>query len=255
MTKPLALAGLLIGLTAAPGIHARLLTAADGRTIDAEVTGFEGTEKVTIKRADTGQTFTLRIDSFDERDQTALRNEAAEADKKAKVASAKALVLDLERVKFDTRREKQDIRLADGTTRRDGITITEDDWGFSVTLRNTTMNPVEGLRGEYILFVKVDDPSRKTAARSENRLKRISGKLAFGPVPGGGRSIARTEPVVVRKTELAKGIIWTATDETKSRDTLEGVWLRVYQGDALVMESASPASLMSTETWADAKKR
>jgi len=255
MLKPPPLAGLLLALALAPGAQARTLISADGRSIDAEVLGFEGTEKVVIKRADTGQTFTVRIDSFSETDQAALRAEAAEAEKKSKALPANALQLTLDRVKLDTRREKQDIRLSDGSTRRDGITITEEDWGYAVTLRNTTMNPVVGLRGEYILFVKVDSTGGRTSARSGSTLRRDTGSISFNPVSGGGRTVARTKPVVVRKTELADGIVWRGDDETKTRDTLQGVWLRIYQGDTLVLETASPASLSSTETWEGAKPR
>jgi hypothetical protein len=239
--------GLSLGLASVLGCQARTLTSTDGRTIEAEVVGFEGTDKVTIKRADTGKTFTVAIDSFAETDRAALSAEAAEAVKKPKPLPAGTIVLELGRVKFDTRREKQDIELADGSTRRDGITITEEDWGYSVTLRNTTLKPVENLRGEYILFVKVDTTAEQIG-RAEARLKRSTGALTFDPIPAGGRITARTRPIVARKSELANGIVWNG-GEAKTRDTLHGIWLRIYQGETLVLESASPGTLMNTESW------
>ncbi len=228
--------------------NARTLTAADGRSIEADVIGFDGEEKVTMRRADTGRTFTLPIDSFAEADRAALRAEAAEAAKKAAVLPAGAIALELSRTKFDTRREKKTMTFSDGSTRKDGITITEEDWGYSVTLRNTTTRPITGLRAKYILFVKVataDD----TAPREDNRLKRTRGRLAFDPVPQSGKVTVRTESITAVKRELADGIIWNSSGDTKIRDTLHGIWLRVYQGDTLVVESALPGTIATSQRW------
>jgi hypothetical protein len=249
MQAPRPLIGLSLGLALVPGGEGRTLTSADGRIIEAEVVGFEGIEKVAIKRADTGRTFTVAIDSFGESDRAALRAEAAEAAKKPKPLPAGAVALELGRVKFAARREKQDIALADGSTRRDAITVTEEDWGYSVTLRNTTLKPIENLRGEYILFVKVDTTAEQIEGRDEARIKRSVGALEFEPVPAGGRITARTQPIVVRKRELANGIVWAGSREAKTRDTLHGIWLRIYQGETLVLESASPGTLSNTESW------
>lgn len=239
----------MLGLLAAAcgAANARTLTAADGRSIEADVVGFEGEDKVVIRRADTGRTFTLPITSFAEADRAALRAEAAEAAKKASVLPAGAIALELSRSKFDTRREKQSIELSDGTTRKDGITITEEDWGYSVTLRNTTTRPISGLRGEYILFVKVD-AAGDNAARGDGRLKRTRGRIAFDPVPQSGKITARTDSITAVKRELASGIVWSSGD-TKTRDTLHGIWLRVYQGDTLVVESALPGTLATSQRW------
>lgn len=236
---------LALGLPLSQG---RLLTASDGRTIDAEVVGFEGTDKVTVKRADTGQTFTLPVSSFGETDRKALAAEAAEAAKKPQALPAGALSLELSRVRFETRKEKQDVTLSGGEVRKEGVTVTEDDWGYSITLRNAIARPIENLRGEYILFVKVDTAG-DDAARGDGRLKRTRRKLAFDPIPVGGRVSARTEAITARKLELAKGIVWGGTGDSKTRDTLQGIWLRIYQGDTLVLESASPGTLVSTESW------
>lgn len=244
-----ALISLALALSSAPLAQARTLTAADGRKIEAEVLGFEGTDKVTIKRADTGQTFTVPITTFDEVDQSILRKEAAEAAKKPQVLSAGAVTLDLlSRSRFDTRREKQDVTLTNGGVRKGGITITEEDWGYGITLRNTTTRPIESLRAEYILFVKVD-AAGDDAARGDGRLKRTRRSLTFDPIPVGGRVTARTESITARKRELASGIVWSGSGDTKTRDTLHGIWLRIYQGDTLVLESASPGTLATTEKW------
>jgi hypothetical protein len=85
---------------AAPAVLARTLTSADGRVIEAEVLGFEGADKVIIKRADTGQSFTLPFTTFSEAEQRALRAEAAEAAKKNAALREGDITLALSRAAF-----------------------------------------------------------------------------------------------------------------------------------------------------------
>ena len=243
-------ATLLLAATAfaffAPAATARILTAADGRSIDAEVVGFEGADKVIIKRADTGQTFTLPIATFAEADQRALRSEAAEAAKKPPALRDGDVVLDiLSRVRFDSRKSKKDVPLSDGSTAKNALEITEEDWGYAITLKNNTGKPVENLRAEYILYTKVDE-IKNTGRQPQTRAKAFA--LTFETLLANGRVAAKTDAVVTRKTDL-RGYQWRGTGDDDTRDTLAGIWLRIYQGDTLVLESASPATLAATEKW------
>jgi hypothetical protein len=248
MIPPRPPALLLLASLICAALPARTLTSADGRKIEAEVLGFEGSDRVTIKRADTGQTFTVPIDTFAESDRAALRTEAAAAAKKPPALRPGDLTLETSRSSFDRRREKKDLPLSDGSIRKNGITITEEDWGYSITLRNNSTRPIEGLRGEYILFVETDAVGDSTL-RGDGKLRRTAGKLDFEAIPTGARVTARTETITTRQTELGPGIVWRGTRDDETRDKLHGLWLRIYRGDTLVLETASPENLRQTEAW------
>ena len=235
LPRTLVLAALLAA-GPAPLLPGRTLTAADGRTIEAEILGFDGLEKVRVKRADTGQTFTLALATLSEADQKALRAEAAEAASKPVPLQKGDVVLELSRLRFDTRKAEGD----------SALNITEEDWGYTITLKNNTAKPVEKLRAEYFLYVKVDALKNSAA---QPRVRREKFTLAFETLPAGGRLSARSGAVTTHKTELKSGYYWEGTNDTKTRDTLEGIWLRLYQGDTLVLESASPASLAVPGKW------
>ena len=54
----------------------------------------------------------------------------------------------------------------------------------------------------------------------------------------------------MRETELEPGYVWGGAEAGKARDskdTLEGIWVKVYAGDLLVLEDARPKSLMRKE--------
>jgi hypothetical protein len=127
------------------------------------------------------------------------------------------------------------------------LEVTEEEWGYTVTLRNLTGAPVEGLRAEYRLFTKIDE--LKNSGRAP-RIRRKAFALDFETLPAAGRISARTEFVTTRKTDLKGGYEWAGTGDNDTRDTLHGIWLRVYQGDELVLESASPSGL-ATGRWED----
>lgn len=237
----LALCAATFGIASSP-LDARSLTAADGRVIEVEVLGFEGTDKVRIKRTDTGQTFTLPIATFAETDQTALRAEAAEAATKPASIRDGDIALELSRLRFDTRKSRKDVPMSDGSTAKDLLAITDEDWGYTLTIKNNTLKPIEGLRADYILYTKVDEI--KNTSR-EPRIRQKAFTLKFDPVPASGRASAKSQAVTTRKTELRGGVEWAGTGDNDTRDTLHGIWLRIYQGDKLVLESASPTALAS----------
>lgn len=243
------LPALLLLVGAAP-LPARTLTSADGRTIEAEVLGFEGTEKVRIKRADTSQAFTLPIDTFAEADAKALRAEATEAaSKPPPPPAASDLFVELSRLRFDSRKTTEDVKLTNGDTMRNAYVIIDEDWGYSVTVRNLGGLPIENLRAEYLLYAKVD--AVKNTGRKPG-MRREAGKLAFESLPANGRVSAKTSAITTRKTELKGGITWSGTGDKDTRDTLHGIWLRIYQGDHLVLESATPTTLIAEGRWSSA---
>ena len=243
--RPLWLAALLAISPVPVLLPGRTLTSADGRSIEAEVLGFDGLDKVRIKRTD-GQLFTLPLTTFSEADQKALAAEAAEAASKPAPLQKGDLVLELSRLRFDSRKTAEDVPVVGGGTIHEGIVNTDEDWGYSLTLKNNTRRPIENLRAEYFLYIKIDVPKNST---EKPHVRREKFTLAFEPLPAVDRLSVRTKAVTTRKTELKSGIVWSGTNDNKTRDNLEGIWIRIYQGDKLILESSSPPALAATGKW------
>ena len=223
----------------------RTLTASDGRSIEAEVLGFEELEKVRIKRADTGQVFTLPISSFSEADQQALRQEAADAAARPVPLQKGDITLKLSRLRFASRKHSQDVPV-DGALIRDAIVTTEEDWGYTLILDNHTGRPIKNLRAEYFLYAKIDAPKN---SEIKPRIRREKFSLALDVVPATDGLSVRSEAITTHKVELKDGFVWDGTGDNKTRDSLEGIWLRLYQGDELVLEISSPPALAMTGKW------
>jgi hypothetical protein len=227
-------AAIAIG-TGAPTLHAetRTLTDKQGRSLKADVISVEG-DKVTIRRED-GQTFTLSLDTLSEDNQTSLKEWAA---KQAKLIPAGNVEVQLSRGHFGTKMKD------DGG----GIIMSEEQWGYTATLFNRARKPLNGMRVEYILFVKPDtEPGKDTISAP---LKQKPGSKTIDALAPLDSISFRTDSIPIYKQQLKPGYIWGKTgNNSPVKDSLYGIWLRVYVGDQMVDEVVNPESLSKSEKW------
>lgn len=212
------------------------LTDKQGRSIKADVLSVTGNQ-VKIKRDD-GQTFDLSLSALSDGDQEKLKAWAA------KSLPPGALLVEMSRAKFDTIKTDKDVKITTGATIKDGMAITEEKWGYTVTVSNRTSRPIENLRAEYRLFATVDN----IHVKEKQGLKKKSFKSVIETVPELGKIAFRTETISTVKTKY-NGIVSAETGDTSSRETIFGVWMRIYREDAIVYEAAMPESLRTSEKW------
>lgn len=216
----------------------RTLTDTQGRKIEADVIAVEG-DQVRICRAD-GQTFNLPMDRLVEADQKALRAWA-----KPQPLPPGSFEVQMSRVCFARETVETDVKLTDGSTVKNGRVTTEEKWGFNLVVSNRTSAPLSKLRAEYILFATQDDVHRD---KTEG-FRRAKHRSAIEEIPAYGRLDFRTEAVSAFKMKYKGNIRSAATGDNKSRESLHGVWIKIYRGDELIYEAASPDRLMREEKW------
>lgn len=233
---------IVLALTGAPS-RAELLTLTDkqGRSILADVLSIQDGQ-VKIKRDD-GRVFELPLATLKDDDQKKLNEWAAQ--EAVKPLPPGALQVELSRGVFKTDKRDVDVTLVDGTLVKNGRTITEEKWGYGVTIINKTPRPIDNLRTEYRLFATVDN----IHVKEKQGLKKKSYRSAIEGIPQLGRITFRTETVSAIKSKYNGNIYSAKSGETSSRETLHGIWIRIYRGDDLVYETAMPDSLRTIETW------
>ncbi len=229
--------GVIAGLLSLPALRAevRTLTDKQGRSIKADVIAVTG-EQVKIKRED-GQVFNLPLASLSEDDQQSLKAWAAANPPKL---GADELLLQFSRGKFGTEKEVQ----SEGA-----VTAYKDQWGYSLTLTNKSKQVLSDLRAEYILFVKQDaGPGNK---EKDPGLRRVKSSTKAAPLPLHASTTFRTDTVASYRYVLQPGWVWGGAGGSSKpiRDSLHGMWLRVYVGDQLVIEKITPEDLAKTEKW------
>lgn len=212
-----------------------------GRSIKAEVLSVSDNQ-VKIKRDD-GQIFDLPLANLADADQKELREWAKK--EAAKSLPPGALQVELSRGNFKTEKRDSDAKLTNGEVIKNGITTTEEKWGYNVTLTNKTPKTLDNLRTEYRLFATVDS----VHVKEKQGLKKKSYKSPVEAIPELGRVVFKTETISAIKMKYNGNIVSAKTGDTSSRETLYGIWIRLYRGDELVYEAVMPETLRTTETW------
>lgn len=135
--------------------------------------------------------------------------------------------------------------LTTGAIIKKGRTTTEEKWGYSVTIHNKTSKPINNLRAEYRLFATVDN----VHVKESTGLRKKAYSSPIETIPELSRTIFRTESISAFKMKYNGNIVSAKTGENRSRETLSGIWIRIYQGKDLIHETCMPERLSSTETW------
>ena len=238
------LALLLIGAAAATQLLAgvkRTLTARDGRTMEAEILSYKG-ETLRVRRADSGQTFTLPLSGLSDDDQRDLREFMRQNPDLRETVPATSFRVEYGKGRADTAH-------SDG----DYYDTKIENWGYIFTITNQGTTPIEGLRLDYQLYAR-RDPDRTGASSSggNTALERKSGSLPLPVVPVHGKISVRTDTIACRTDKLDGNSYWVTekgrTNRIRDKE-LHGVWYRVCDGDKVIQEASSPVSLVNTERW------
>jgi len=224
------------------------LTDKQGRALTADVLAVEkDAGKVKIQRED-GQIFSLPLDNLIQADHDKLLKlaDTLAAVEAAKPLKPDALKLELNRGNFKTTKKSEDVTLTTGVTVKDGVTITQENWGYALTISNRTPKPIDELRAEYRLFATVDNMG---VAEDKLVLKKKAYKTPIEKIESLNKTTLRTETIVAVKMAYNGNIVSAKTGRSESGERLYGIWLRVFRGDQLVQEIAMPDSLRTKEKW------
>jgi hypothetical protein len=241
---------LILALAGTSRLSAKKITLTDkqGRALTAEVLTIEkDAGKVKIQRDD-GQIFSLPIDTLIKADQDKLlaMAETLAAAEAAKPLKPDAIKVELNRGNFKTIKKSEDVKLNTGDTVKDGLTITQENWGYALTISNRTPKPIDELRVEYRLFATVDNMS---VADDKLVLKKKAYKTPIDKIPALDKTTLRTETIAAVKMAFTGNIVAAKTGRSESGERLYGIWLRIFRGDQLVQEIAMPDSLRTKEKW------
>jgi len=222
---------IMLGTTAAAS-EVRTFTDTQGRTMDAKVTRVSGDE-VYIERRD-GLTTRVQISIFSEDDQKYIR----EWEEKNFLKSGAVEVRFSEGETDETKRTNG------------GIESTRYEAFYEVILKNTSDRAISDIRVEYLMLKFRDEVAAKK--RSAGQIERQKGTIKLANLYGRAEERLATKKFEMLETELEPGWVWAGGEEgkaRKSKDKLEGIWVKVYAGDLLLFEEARPESMMRKEPW------
>lgn len=210
----------------------RTFTDSQGREMQAKITRVSGDE-VYIERRD-GLGTRVKISLFSSNDQDYIRDWEQQNFLKSGVVG----------VRFTEETAKEQKK------NQGGLQYTLYEGGYEVILNNTGDKDVPEVRVDYLMFLFRDKIGAKK--RSDGTIERQKGSIELRTLKARSESRLPTKTFEMKETELAPGYVWSlqeAGHEPDSEDSLEGIWVKVYSGDTLILESSRPESLMHKEPW------
>lgn len=206
-------------------------TDAQGRTITAKPIRMVGAQ-VEIERDD-GSTFVVDPMIFTAQDRQFLAKWA----KNQLINSGD--VLEITAKSSTTRKVK------DESSR--GLEIKRFKGFYKVKVVNESDMDLTGLEAKYRYYVFKNDVAADK--RSSGKTIKVSGESKISTLPKRSETGFETKQTDMMETDLESGYRWAGGGKAKSEDELEGIWVRIYQGDTLISEFANPTTLPKKEKW------
>ena len=215
----LCMLGLLASVLLTAAETSRTWTDKFGRTLSATFVNAD-TQEITVRRDD-GSTVNIPRDKLSDSD-------LAYADK-AQANKPIAVTIEASRISFGPGKEIKSTN---------GQTLTAQPWGYSVTVSNTSSLVGQNLRADYQIYSrKGNEPGKPVASGA---LSHQAGTATIDKITARGSVEFRMTSVALATVQLKPGYVWENTDSTEvMRDTLEGIWVRIFQNDTLVGEFVS----------------
>lgn len=227
-------------------------TLKDGRTLKAEIVGYNAKlGKVELKRAD-GKRVPVKPTVFVEADQKYIKEwfmlDGVRSERLFKITCKKDLV---EKWKKE---EEAEVRYDGGSMGKELVSVSRfKRYVFELNLENRNDFALENLKMEYRVFYEqeVSTGSSKVVAKD----KVLSGSLEVKRIDPREKMKLTTEPVVLRDTEYSSSITYGESGITRDRESSEikGFCLRIIStgsdGQTVLREVCEPSSFAGKYKW------
>ncbi len=223
---------LLVALTLAAAEQARTWTDTQGRTL----TGIfvEANKQEVTVRLDNGGVVHLPRTSLS-------ADDLAYADK-AEANRPIATIVEVSRVTFST-----------NTSVAKGIQTVADKIGYNITVTNQSLFNGQAMRVDYRIYWRQGAQGKSIASQP---LSKQSGSESFPKLESRGNNSFRTSMVTINRKSPAPGNngksnnSWPNGSTETVADEIEGIWVKVFQGEQQVGEYLSGESLR-TDGWSN----
>ena len=127
------------------------------------------------------------------------------------------------------------------------MTKFKENWAYVVTMVNTSFKDVANIEVKYIIFIKPEKPGRDSTGNV--KYQRHEGSTTTPLLKNNDQFVFTTDSVELSGVELADGWVWASGANTRSKDKLRGLWIRVFVSGVQVAEFMDPPELSTKETW------
>lgn len=206
-----------------------VLTNKAGQSINVRILDYSQ-DHVRIQRIEDNRTFPpIPLESLNEESQQII------------IDWARQRALDMGRLfEVSVSRSRANVRRSRGA-----ISYTNWDAFYTVTVNNRSGLDFEDLRVDYLIFRTQQRPG----ISRDDLYERRSGKQEIKKLLRREDFRFDTISFPMQETRLSSGWYWADGSPRRSSANLEGIWLRIYDGEEMLFEYMIPEGLHSREEW------
>jgi len=159
------------------------------------------------------------------------------------VIGAPALFAGLSDFDFTSEAKVQDRSVSNKSDRQ----IRDERWAYNVVVWNKSAKDYGKLEFRYIIFRKQAMAGSKSGGYK--RVRSTGSVKASLELKSHDKFTFTTDAVDLKKSQLQGGWTYANGAPPRTYDGLEGIWIRVFDGDKQVGEFVSPQGLDQKERW------
>jgi len=117
---------------------------------------------------------------------------------------------------------------------------------YQVTVARKAFKPSAAIQARYILFVEKQELAQKAGTE---QVEKIKGDGKIESLKPQGKTTFNTSEVTLREQSLTGGWSYTNGGRIKAKDSLVGIWIKLFDGETEVGEYINPTTLSSKYKW------
>jgi hypothetical protein len=121
-----------------------------------------------------------------------------------------------------------------------------EKWQYAVKVINGSFKPMPALRAEYVVFVQRQELGGKVGVEV---VQRVKGQAALPPTNPQATASFESSEITLRVQAVAGALVYSNGGRIKATDAIEGIWVKLFDGDNQVGEYANPTTLSSKNVW------
>ena len=121
-----------------------------------------------------------------------------------------------------------------------------EDCIYTITLTNNAFKDAAAMEVKYLVFVERQRAGEKTG---NEHIERVTGTKAVEGIKSHQKTSVETDKFTLNQNQLAAGWHYTNGGKTSAKDSVKGVWVRVYQGGTVIGEYVNPSTIRTREKW------
>lgn len=134
------------------------------------------------------------------------------------------------------------------TGRAAELATVAEDCAYTITVANNSFKDAPTMAVKYVVFVERQRPGEQKGAE---HVERVTGSKPVAAIKSHQKATVDTDTFTMKHAQLASGWSYKNGGKAVAKDSIKGVWVRVYEGTNVVAEYVNPSTIRAREQWKD----